>query len=166
MPKLMSLLIFTGLQYVLKSPKYFFHQEWEIWNGDWIRAQASFQEGGRVITRNLGSAFDFPKRSTREKEKKNRANLKWPLPIGQCPMNNINVCLCNKGQSIFYLNSSDFGCTAQEYSLIYFGVCSWIIMWKASLGSRRETPFISSDTPNQLLPSEGIQQYIAGNTIW
>ena len=31
-------------------------------------------------------------------------------------------------------------------------------MWKASLGSRRETPFISSDTPNQLLPSEGIQQ--------
>ena len=76
----------------------------------------------------------------------------WAVP------NNINVCLCNKGQSIFYLNSSDFGCTAQEYSLIYFGVCSWIIMWKASLGSCTETPFISSDTPNQLLPSEGLQQ--------
>ena len=31
-------------------------------------------------------------------------------------------------------------------------------MWKASLGSRRETPFISSDTPNQLLPLSANRQ--------
>ena len=152
---------FLGKSVNSESLKYFFPSTVTNLRSVWDKRWGVFPRRWESDHKKFGVSLGFPKRDLSVKRKK-----QGPFETAIVrPMININVCLGVwkriRGNIFFWERNPSIGFwlhSAQDYAQINFGVCCWIIMWKASLGSRRETPFISSDTPNQLLPSEWLLQ--------